>query len=199
MDGIGKVRMMERARLGSAFDRGVLRKLVVTSLLLSLLSVPFSYAGPSRSAPSNGLDKSGGSARHLYLYQKFCADPSVDKILDGGAEIVSDGAWGKMNINENTMSFVFNGHGLQPNTEYALILYLGEFTGSWQDAWIVARGWSSGKGRIHISGEWQPWIARFWLVLGGDVVGDPDGCHGAPYDSLVAWNPDEYMFEYGPL
>jgi hypothetical protein len=196
----GRVRMMEKNRLRSADERMVLRKLMATSLLLSLLSIPFSYAGPpQKSAPSNGVDNGGGSARHLYLYQKYCADSSLDHFLDGSAEIVSGGAWGKLNINENTMSFVFNGQGLQPDAEYALILYLGEYTGDWQDAWVVARGWSNAKGRIHISGEWQPWIARLWLVLGSDVAGDPDGCHGAPYDAFVAWNPGEYLFEYAPL
>jgi hypothetical protein len=41
MDENGLVKMMEKNRLRSEFYRMVLRKLMVTSLLLSLLSVPF--------------------------------------------------------------------------------------------------------------------------------------------------------------
>jgi len=172
---------------------------LVTILLILALSVPPSYAGPpQKSAPHKGI-KGGGTERHLYLYPKDYPDPSIENIIDGVGEIIIDGAWGKLNINENALSFVLNGHGLLPDTEYALILYLGEHTGDWRDAWVVARGWSNGKGGIHISGYWQPWIASFWLVLGSDVVGDPDGCHGAPFDALVAWNPDEYLFGYAPL
>lgn len=196
----GRMRMTETNRLRSANEYMFLGKLLVTTLLLSALSVPSSYAGPpQKSAPHDGINKGGGTARHLYLYPKDYTDPSIENIVDGGGEVITDGAWGKLNINENTLSFVLNGHGLLPDTEYALILYLGEHTGDWRDAWVVARGWSNGKGRIHISGYWQPWIASFWLVLGSDVVGDPDGCHGAPYDALVAWNPDEYLFGYAPL
>lgn len=51
----------------------------------------------------------------MYLYE---TNPSDWTIVD-------DGTWGKMkyNLEGPTFDFVFNGHGLEPNTEYSLIYY----------------------------------------------------------------------------
>jgi hypothetical protein len=53
---------------------------------------------------------------HLYLYEKT-GEPDW--------EIVEDGAWGKMKYNRSgeTFDFVFNGHGLVPDTGYTLIYW----------------------------------------------------------------------------
>jgi hypothetical protein len=89
----------------------------------------------------------------------------------------------------------FNGKYLRPETEYALVQYLGDVTGDRGDIWIVGLGLSNGNGDLHLSGEWQPWLGRFWVVLGEDVVGEADGA--TVLDRMASWNPAEYLFEYG--
>ena len=63
----------------------------------------------ARGGPSGRAGKSMMS--HLYLFEK---DPETWDIVD-------DGAWGKMSYDCD--SFVFNGHGLEPEEEYELINY----------------------------------------------------------------------------
>ena len=86
-----------------------------------------------------------------------------------------EGPYGKLNVNDRALGYSFNGKYLRPETEYALVQYLGDVTGDRGDIWIVGLGLSNGNGDLHISGEWQPWLGRFWVVLGEDVVGEADG------------------------
>ena len=81
----------------------------IVVLLLALVAVP-AMAASGKNGPA-GKSNVG----HLYLSEK---DPSTWAIVDGGA-------WGKMkyNLSGSTFDFVFNGHGLQPNTDYSLIYY----------------------------------------------------------------------------
>lgn len=166
--------------------------LVGVLLLSTAIGVPLSEARPLfKSAPRNGLKKNG-RARHLYLFSLAAGEGfevGDEAILDW------DGPYGKLNVNEMSLTYSFNGKFLHPETEYALVQYLGDVTGNREDIWIVGLGLSNGNGDLHISGDWQPWLGRFWLVLGEDVVGEADGA--TVLDRLVSWNPAEYLFEYG--
>jgi hypothetical protein len=152
--------------------------LMATSLIASL-----ALAG----GPQGQADKS--NTAHLYLYEK-----------DSNWEIVEDGAWGKMkyNLAGPTFDFVFNGHELDPDTDYSLIYYADPWPGDNPGA-LIASGRSNEDGNIHLAGSTDldmdlpdpndanyPDGAKIWLVLSDDYDGT----------KITAWNPAEYLFEY---
>ena len=124
---------------------------------------------------------------HLYLYEK---DPAT-------WDIVEDGAWGKMkyNLEGPEFDFVFNGHGLEPNTEYTLIYYADPWPGT--GGCDIASGTSNEDGDIHLADSVDIGTipvdgddndeAKIWLVLSDDYNADDDKMSG--------WNPAEYLFE----
>jgi hypothetical protein len=147
-------------------------------------------AKPVTPAAKNGLEK--GKTDQLYLYEK---DP-------GTWEIVEDGAWGKMNINKG--KFVFNGHKLENETEYALICYQDDWPGT--GSLLLGNATSNGNGNVHINGlidyETLPSYvyeiegeqvrgSKIWLVLAADFDNSTT--------SMTAWNPSEYLFEFDLL
>ncbi len=113
---------------------------------------------------------------HVYLVEK---NPDDWTIVEGGA-------WGVLNYKASG-KFVFNGKGLEPNTDYTLIEYPKP-----QDTWPwpvneMASGTSNGKGNINLEGNFDIEPGDYiWLVLTDDIVGG----------SLSGWNPTEYLFEY---
>lgn len=84
---------------------------------------------------------------HLYLYEKW-ADAG------GDWEILEGGAWGKMTfrIAGPKFWFVFNGHGLEPNTNYSLIYYADPWPGNHPGA-LIASGTSNSGGNLHLAGS----------------------------------------------
>lgn len=178
------------------------KTLSVLLLLVSALAVPMVYAGKHGQA---GNSKAG----HLYLYEK---DPETWNIIEKGA-------WGKLkyNLDGTEFEYVFNGHGLEPNTGYSLIYYADPWPGDNPGALILS-GTSNGGGNLHLEGS---------IDLGHDLphpddanYADPGGDPGTPgtpptpfpfggakvwlvlsddYDDankkMTAWNPTEYLFE----
>ena len=143
--------------------------------------------GKKGEGPTNGRAGKSNTA-HLYLREK---DPTT-------WDIVEDGAWGKMkyHLSGPMFDFVFNGHGLEPGSDYTLIYY--------PDPWPGARliclgsGIANEEGNVHIMGnvdtgdlpaslDTNPG-AKIWLVLSGDV-----DCES---QKMVGWTPAEYLFEY---
>ena len=124
---------------------------------------------------------------HLHLYEK---DPAT-------WDIVEDGAWGKMkyNLEGPEFDFVFNGHGLELNTEYTLIYYADPWPGT--GGCDIASGTSNEDGDIHLADSVDIGTipvdgddndeAKIWLVLSDDYNADDDKMSG--------WNPAEYLFE----
>lgn len=152
---------------------------------LSLLVVTPAFAkGPN--GPAGNSNKA-----HLYLYEKNPA----------GWTIVEGGAWGKMTYNQSgpTFDYVFNGHGLQPNTDYSLIYYADPWPGNHPGALIVS-GTSNGGGNINLNGSTDigtdiPNVSdtnylfgggKIWLVLSSDYTAN----------AMTVWNPAEYLFEH---
>jgi len=127
---------------------------------------------------------------HLYLYAKNPADWSI----------VAGGAWGKMTYNLSGPEFavVFNGHGLQANTNYSLIYYADPWPGNHPGA-LIASGTTNGGGEINLvnsvnlgmnlpgAGDANTTGAKIWLVLSDD--------YDASNTKMIAWNPTEYLFE----
>ena len=172
--------------------------------------IPPTNKGPRGPSGPAGKSKTG----HLYLYEKI--EPLEQPYPPGIPwEIVEDGAWGKMTypLEGPTFKFVFNGHGLEPKTDYTLIYY----PDPWPGTGLICLGsaTSNGGGNVHIMGS--PDIdgdlpiegdlnnpddpghaacitdstciegAKIWLVLSSDV-----DCEG---HVMIGWNPTEYLFE----
>jgi len=123
----------------------------------------------------------------LYLYEKDVGDDW---------SIVEGGAWGKMkyNLSGEKFEFVFNGHGLEPETDYTLIYYPDPWPGT--GLICLGDGTANVDGDVHIAESVQtgdlPFEedtndgAKIWLVLSGDV-----SCGM----KITTWNPTEYLFE----
>ncbi len=176
-----------------------MKKIIASFLVMSLLMLSIGSVVAMKQNPSadNGLNHRG-RASQLYLYEK---NPVTWKII-------GDGAWGKMTFfNTENGKFVFNGHGLEPNTGYTLISYEEpEDQDYWSTHSIIELGsvMSNDEGNVHIMGELRLIIneyagdaegdyqneqgAKIWLVL-SDHIND-DGTQ------MTAWNPTEYLFEY---
>ena len=111
-------------------------------------------------------------------------------------EINTEGAWGKLkySLTGTTFFFHFNGHGLEPGSEYALIYYPDPWPGT--GLIVFGSDIADEEGNVHIMGsvdlEALPIEAdenegaKTWLVLADDV-GE---------EEMVGWNPVEYLFEY---
>jgi hypothetical protein len=182
------------------------KKLLTGSLILGfiIISASAAFARPAGLyedfAPGRYKGQAGSSnTAHLYLYEK---DPGTWEIVDGGA-------WGKMkhNLTGLTFSFVFNGHQLQPETEYSLIYYVDPGPGTWTvlpEIVVLASGASNGGGNLHLSGNRDtgsipygddvnyPDGGKIWLVLTADIDTEAS-------TFKWAWNPTEYLFEYDLL
>ncbi len=124
----------------------------------------------------------------LYLYEKDLAT----------WEIIEGGAWGKMkyNLSGDEFEFVFNGHGLEADTEYTLIYY----PDGWPGNGLICLGTATADeyGDVHIMNSVNtgdlpaiydtnyPVGAKIWLVLTVDV-----DCNV----KMVRWNGTKWLFE----
>lgn len=146
----------------------------VVALLVSLVVVPIAMA-------KKGDTPANDKPNTLYLYEK-----------DAGWEIVWDGAWGKMSfdLTDETIDFVFNGHGLEKKTDYSLIYYLKPQTTWPWPVQVLASGTSNGGGNINLKDSTDLGVSNeitIWLVLSDDINDDGE---------LAVWDPLEYLFEH---
>lgn len=144
-----------------------MKKIAILLGVIALLvcAVPALAKGPG--APAGKSNEA-----HLYLYEK---------IPSGAWPVVEGGAWGKMTYGSD---FVFNGHGLEPKTDYTLIRYTDPWPGT--PVTCLASGVSNAGGNLNLSGTMQEGGYKVWLVLTGDVE-----C-GV---KMTGWNPTAYLFE----
>jgi hypothetical protein len=146
--------------------------LVVVGVLLLTLGVSPVFA-------AKGDNPANDNPNNLYLYEK-----------DANWDIVWDGTWGKMSFKlaDSNINFVFNGHGLEKNTEYTLISYNDPWPGS---PVCLASGTSNRGGNINLKGSadlGKSSDIKIWLVLSSDVDCDTP--------AMTGWNPTEYLFEH---
>ena len=166
------------------------KKLIALISFVFVLAIVFSV---SVSPLIAGKDGNAGKSNvaHLYLYEK-----------DSSWDIVDGGAWGKMKYNQSgpTFDYVFNGHGLDPDTGYSLIYYADGWPGNHPGA-LIASGTSNSGGDIHLGGSAELGMelpdsadanysdgAKIWLVLSSDYG-------GATNPRMTAWQPTEYLYE----
>ena len=162
-----------------------MKKLIAISLAVVLVLTL--GAGVALAAGKNG-QAGKSNVGHLYLYEKDPTDWSI----------VEDGAWGKMkyNLSGSTFDFVFNGHGLEANTDYSLIYY-PELQTTWPwPVTVIDSGMTNNGGNINLAGSVELNMdlpdpnnpqdgAKIWLVLTADIING----------ELAGWNPTEYLFE----
>jgi len=196
------------------------RKLVIftaIAIFLSVMSASLALAGKSagrdrgsRSSlryqnryQKNNL-KRKSRVDHLYLLKK---DPSTWEIIRG--------AWGKMkyHVSGEKFNFVFNGHSLEPGSEYTLIYYPDPWPGT--GLICLGSGTADEEGNVHIKaaantgdlpaaydanydpdtdGDPADGGAKLWLVLSSDIQCPAPDAEGAC--NMSGWNPTEYLFEY---
>ena len=163
---------------------------IVVTVLASLIATP---------VLAKGKDGQSGKSNvgHLYLYEKT-GDPDWD--------IVPDGAWGKMkyNLSGPTFDFVFNGHRLEAGTAYSLIYYADGWPGNHPGA-LIASGTSNADGDIHLKESMEldmdlpdPTDTNY-LTYGAKVWLVPSSDYNATTNSMTAWNPANYLFEYNGI
>jgi hypothetical protein len=125
----------------------------------------------------------------------FEKDPNTWKIVEG--------AWGKMTF--KTDNFVFNGHMLEPGSEYALMYYADPWPGI--GSMVLGTGATDMDGNVHIMGSFDFSLiphhvdtndgAKIWLVLEDDIEElDMQPHEGFTLYKMIGWNPTEYLFEY---
>ena len=137
------------------------------------------------------LAKGAGNSTNalIYLYEK---DPT-------NWEAVDDGAGGRLKYSTEGAEFAFhfNGHGLEPGSEYTLIYY----PDPWPGDGLICFGSDDANrgGNVLIKGSYDvggdlPIAAddndgaKIWLVLSDDVDCEVD-------HKMIGWNPTEYLFE----
>ena len=143
-----------------------------------------------------GIVGQAGNSHNSFmkLFEKDYTDPEWP--------IVAEGARGKLkySLTETTFDFHFNGHGLEPEFEYALIYYPDPWPGT--GLIIFGTDIADEEGNVHIKGSYdiedilpaegdenvdgEGGGVKIWLVLLGDVG---DG-------AMAGWTPVEYLFEY---
>jgi len=120
--------------------------------------------------------------------------------------IVDEGARGKLKytLTEITFDFHFNGHGLEPESEYALIYYPDPWPGT--GLIIFGTDVADEEGNVHIKGS---------ADIGGKLPSETDENYDAEKGGGIKiwlvllsaisetepwimdeWTPDEYLFEY---
>jgi hypothetical protein len=144
--------------------------LIATTLFL-LLSAALCLAADSPAKPASGSGK-----KKLLLFAKNPADWSI----------VRNGASGTLRYRPAGGAFTLSAAGLRPQAAYALIRYAD----APPHAEILARGASNGRGQLELSGSWQNWTKKFWLVAGEDLEG-----RAGSAGRLIAWRPERYLFE----
>jgi hypothetical protein len=106
----------------------------------------------------------------------------------------------KYNLEGPVFEYLFNGHGLQPDTDYSLIYYADPWPGDNPGA-LIASGTTDIDGNIHLKGsknldmdlpniadENYPNGAKIWLISSRD--------YDAKNTKMSGWNPNDYLFEY---
>lgn len=155
----------------------VLVAIGIVAILICLLAIPV-VAGKNGPAGNSPIG-------HLYLYEK---DSSTWEVVEGGA-------WGKMTyrLSGKNFSCVFNGHQLDPLTDYSLVKYTDPWDGD--PLVVIAEGTSDEYGNVHFG--WQAPVGlgnhgkdvpgyKIWLILTADYT----------VDHMTGWHPTEYLFEY---
>jgi hypothetical protein len=150
---------------------------LVREILLAIILFPLimSNASAGRQCPASPTGENQTLQRTLKLFEK---DPSTWKIIPRGAK-------GVLSFNERTGRFTFTADKLRPLKEYSLVRHNeGANSGD-----LLAKGLTDQEGGLVLSGTWQLWRGKVWLVPSDQTAQSS----GSLY--LTAWRPKEILFE----
>jgi len=149
--------------------------IIVVAVLWCFAASPALRAEPRSPTDTRAVGKQRSAQRTLALYAK---DPATWKIRP-------DGARGTLLYNEKTGHFSFTARKLKPLTGYLLVRNADTPpTGD-----LLAGGTTNSDGELRLSGRWNEWTKKIWLVSRDDLV-----IHGNRV-TLIAWRPEQYLFE----
>ena|GEM_PF-2402892 len=154
---------------------------LVTAMVVAMGSAAFARQGINGFAGRSQIE-------HLYLFEKDLTDWSV----------VEDGAYGKAVFNWKHSTVSFEGVGLVPQTEYALVFYSEPEYDGWanRETTVISAGTSDADGLLELgrtafdieairSMEEPPGAYKIWLVPCSSIV-----------DDQIQWiAPEMFLFE----
>lgn len=150
--------------------------------LIAMTAIPAIAQDGEPKAPPRTRVHGKSNVGHLLLVKKT-QDP-WNPIWPEAFGVLKYNRWGP------EFEYHFNGHKLQPDTDYSLIYYPEPQTTWPWPVTVIDSGMSDLDGNIHLKDSFNFNMDlnddKIWLVLSGDIV---EG-------SLSGWNPDAYLFEY---
>lgn len=161
---------------------------IVMVLTLSASAVLAKPGPPPTEGPAGESNEA-----HINLWQlDWVCDP--DCHFEGA---LKGGAWGRLkhNISGPTFDFVLNSHGLDPDTEYSLVLVVYEYRGGYWAYWAeeITSGTPNGGGELHIADSYDfgrdVENADVWLVHSDNLINPPPWTYINFEDG-----PHEYLF-----
>jgi hypothetical protein len=149
--------------------------LIAVTLLWCAMAEPAAGGEPRSPLDIQAVGKEHSHQRTLALYAK---DPDTWKIRLSGAR-------GILIYNGKTGRFSFTARKLRPLSGYVLVRNADTPpTGD-----LLALGTTNKAGELRLSGRWNDWTKKIWLVSGNDLT-----INGSRV-TLIAWNPEQYLFE----
>lgn len=99
-----------------------------------------------------------------------------------------------LSFSRQRSQFNCSGQHLESRQRYALIQHDESLPRG--KGYIVAYATTDADGHIELTGEWQRWHGKVWLVVADDVQGMAGDDR---VDHLIHWQPKRYLFESQPL
>lgn len=171
-----------------------MKKLFAVALAIVMVLTLSASAVLASPPGDKGIGPAGESnVAHINLWQ-------LDWVqIDGEwvwVDILKGGAWARLkyNISGPTFDFVLNGHGLNPDTEYSLVVVVFNPYGNelyWAEE--ITSGTPNGGGELHIAGSYDFGRdienADVWIVPSDNVI----PTNGLSYLDFSDF-PEEYLF-----
>lgn len=155
----------------------ILFRQFVRGALVAVMILPpsLSYGAGTRQCPANSGAHNQTSQETLRLFAK---DPATWKIVPQGGK-------GLLSFNEKTGYFTFTAAKLMPLKEYSLVRHNeGETVGD-----LLARGLTDQAGKLILTGTWQLWRGKVWLVPTEHMA------QSSGRFRLTVWHPKQILFE----
>lgn len=181
-------------------DKKVLMSTTAVLVLLATMAIPVLALPPSgkKGKSNNGslllvMKTPSGDWPYLWPYDAYGMGNTFGVL--------------KYNLEGPEFEYLFNGHGLQPETDYSLIYYADPWPGdgtTHSTGALIASGTTDIDGNLHLKGSVELNTdlpnsddaniddgAKIWLVLSSD--------YDATNTKMTGWNPTDYLFEYDKI
>jgi hypothetical protein len=149
--------------------------LIAVTIFWCATAEPAVCGEPRSSLDTHAVGKQRSTQRTLALYAK---DPGTWRIRLGSTH-------GTLIYNEKSGRFSFTAGKLKPLCGYVLV----RNAGTPPNGDLLAQGTTNKAGDLRLSGRWNDWTKKIWLVSRDDLT-----IRGNRV-TLIAWNPEQYLFE----